>query len=83
MKYSAVILAFVAAVAAQSASELAAAIPACAKQALDEAATSVGCEVTDYACQCGPKKQELTLAASPKVIEVCGTQAACMFSPLS
>lgn len=83
MKYSAVILAFVAAVAAQSASELVAAIPACAKPALDEAATSAGCEVTDYACQCGPKKQELVVSASPKVVEACGTEAAGTFSPLS
>ena len=75
MKYSAVILAFVAAVAAQSAAELAAAIPACAKPALDEAAGSVGCEVTDYACQCGPKKEELTQLARPKVLEACNTDA--------
>lgn len=76
-------LAIAVVVAAQSASELAAAIPACAKPALDEAATSVGCDTTDYACICGSKKQELTVYASPKVVEACGTEAAGTFLLMS
>ena len=70
-------------IAAQSASELAAAIPACAKPALDEAATGVGCETTDYACICGPKKEELIVYASPKVVDTCGTEAAGTFLLIS
>lgn len=70
-------------IAAQSASELAAAIPACAKPALDEAATRVGCDTTDYACICGPKKDELLVYASPKVVDACGTEAAGTFLSIS
>lgn len=75
MKYSIIIAALVAAVAAQDLAALAAEIPACAKPALDAAATAVGCTATDYACQCGAKKEQITISASPKVIEACGTEA--------
>ena len=75
MKVTLILAALVAAVAAQDLAALAAEIPACAKPALDEAAAAVGCSATDYACQCGEKKQQITIEASPKVIEACGTEA--------
>lgn len=79
MKYSAVVFTFVAAVAAQSASKLAAAISACARSSFEKAATSVGCGVTDYVSQCGSKKEQLSTVTYEEVIKACRTESEGLF----
>ncbi|KFY63228.1 hypothetical protein V496_04077 [Pseudogymnoascus sp. VKM F-4515 (FW-2607)] len=75
MQFShALILAFVASVAAQTGSIEGdvAALPACAKTCIDKATLAAGCKtVTDYECQCGAKYGEINAAAAPCVATTC------------
>ncbi|KAI0383330.1 hypothetical protein F5Y04DRAFT_32804 [Hypomontagnella monticulosa] len=63
---------FATAVAAQSAQELIAEIPSCAKPCLDSASTKIGCSTTDVKCQCG-KIDDLTSEAITCVSTSCNT----------
>ncbi|PVH73988.1 hypothetical protein DL98DRAFT_594487 [Cadophora sp. DSE1049] len=58
-------------VASQSASSLVAQLPSCAISCLASASTTNGCGISDYACQCGAKKADITKTATPCVLSAC------------
>jgi len=58
-------------VVSQSASSLVAQLPSCAISCLASASTTNGCGISDYACQCGAKKADITAAATPCVLSAC------------
>ncbi|KAH6701392.1 hypothetical protein BKA61DRAFT_205193 [Leptodontidium sp. MPI-SDFR-AT-0119] len=58
-------------VASQSASSFVAQLPSCAISCLASASTANGCGISDYACQCGAKKDDITKAATPCVLSAC------------
>ncbi|KAH7351331.1 hypothetical protein BKA65DRAFT_255966 [Rhexocercosporidium sp. MPI-PUGE-AT-0058] len=63
-------------VASQSASSLVAQLPSCAVSCLASASTTNKCGISDYACQCGVKKADITKAATPCVISACSSDDA-------
>ncbi|CZS88276.1 uncharacterized protein RCO7_01231 [Rhynchosporium graminicola] len=63
-------------VASQSASSLVAQLPSCALTCLASASTSNACGVSDYACQCGAKRADITKSATPCVLSSCSTDDA-------
>ncbi|KFZ01068.1 hypothetical protein V501_10234 [Pseudogymnoascus sp. VKM F-4519 (FW-2642)] len=75
MQFShALILAFVASVAAQTGTIAGdvAALPDCAKKCIDTATLNAGCKsITDYACQCGSAHDTINNAAAPCVASTC------------
>ncbi len=73
MKFSATIVAaiFAATAYSQSVSDLVAEIPSCAITCLATGATSVGCGISDYECQCGPDFEKVVSAATPCVLQKC------------
>ncbi|KAG4442950.1 hypothetical protein IFR05_001563 [Cadophora sp. M221] len=58
-------------VASQTASSLVAQLPSCAISCLASASTTNGCGISDYACQCGAKKADITKTATPCVLSAC------------
>ncbi|ELR10706.1 hypothetical protein VC83_08314 [Pseudogymnoascus destructans] len=75
MQFShALILAFVASVAAQTGTIEGdvAALPDCAKKCIDKATLDAGCKsITDYTCQCGSAHNTINNAAAPCVASTC------------
>ncbi|CZS90258.1 uncharacterized protein RAG0_01395 [Rhynchosporium agropyri] len=63
----------VAAVSAQSISELQSQIPACAQTCLNTAISGAGCSASDTACTCGTNMAAITRAATPCVISGCSS----------
>jgi hypothetical protein len=61
---------------AASIADLVAQIPACAVTCVAEASTAAGCGITDYECQCGPKKEDITSGATPCVLGACTPEEA-------
>jgi hypothetical protein len=65
------VLALFSLAAAQTITEEVAKIPACAKPCIDAAVKDAGCSLTDFACQCGSKKNDITAGATGCVSTSC------------
>ncbi|KAL2071042.1 hypothetical protein VTL71DRAFT_12277 [Oculimacula yallundae] len=63
-------------IASQSASSLVAQLPSCAITCLASASTTNGCGISDFACQCGEKKADITKNATPCVLSGCSSDDA-------
>lgn len=83
MKYTAVALAFCAAVAtADSIEDLVTQLPACALPCFQAATGEIGCKDGDFACQCS-KVDQFTTAVLPCVTKQCKPEDLASTSPHS
>ncbi|KAG4033781.1 hypothetical protein MFRU_004g02840 [Monilinia fructicola] len=69
--YTAIFTLFASVAYSQSIASEVAQLPSCALSCLATAATSAGCGLTDYACQCGDAKAAITKSGTPCIVAAC------------
>ncbi|KAB8295178.1 hypothetical protein EYC80_007104 [Monilinia laxa] len=69
--YTAIFTLFASVAYSQSIASEVAQLPSCALSCLATAATSAGCGLADYACQCGDAKDAITKSGTPCIVAGC------------
>ncbi|RDW58047.1 hypothetical protein BP6252_13458 [Coleophoma cylindrospora] len=68
---------------AQTIADEVALLPSCSLTCLSNAATSNGCGITDYTCQCGSANSAITASATPCIVGACSSSDALKVQPIT